>query len=177
MLTTIEAPIEIRATAWRRRRDVLDVLDPARSIQYAHLDRAVGLAIIHGWNVKPCRPGYVRASYSERTIWTTPIAGDTELAAFAHEGGHVEDVTDRPGVVIERDGIRWVCDFESELNAWRFALRVLGYRWNDTMNRFMSDCLWSYRPGYVGTWENRRAMDALIAEGAELAKHYVRIDD
>jgi hypothetical protein len=147
-----------------QRQHVLSVLDPRRTITYKHLDRAVGLAVHHEWNLEGISDRELATAYLEtRTIKTTPIYGDVELAIFCHEGGHLEaPVADRTSM-------------ESEFAAWRWAMNAIGHRWNGAMAREMEACLKSYHPLRVKTYPDLLAMQGVIAEGHEFAKHTVRI--
>ena len=64
-----------------------------------------------------------------------------------------------------------------EVEAWTFAARMLGRRWNRAMHDHASRCLWSYREHgqYIqdGTTE-RQAMDDFIAASFEQSRHVVR---
>lgn len=159
------------------RQDIEAVLNPRRAITYTHVDRAVTLAISYKWNVAPAdKIDNMKAVHSTRTIYSTPIYGDKELASFAHEGGHVEDPDWGLRPHDDWDGYR--NSFDGELFAWRFAMQLLGHhRWNRVMNSHMNDCLWSYRPDYVRNAENRLAMEMLVAEGQAVADGRIYLPD
>jgi hypothetical protein len=81
-----------------------------------------------------------------RTIETPPIYGDLELAAFAHEGGHIEaPMADRTNI-------------DDELLAWRWAMKSLSFRWNAPMQREMEACLRTYHPRRIKTYQDLQLM-------------------
>lgn len=162
------------------RAEVERVLNP-RGSRYRHVDRAVNLAMRYGWTVMPGRLERACANHQTRTIHVPPVDNDVALAVFAHEGGHLED----SGIYEEQDTVRYLADdglthvvvFAAEVFAWTFAIDVLGFRWNKTMQAEMERCLWSYRSNWrhVQTPENRVAMEALVAGGREKAAGVVRM--
>jgi hypothetical protein len=162
-----------------RRRRLLEVLNPGGSITYPHLDRAVSLAMTYGWQVEPALVHRVRpvaASQRTRTIYTTPIVGDSELALFVHEGGHIEDsvANGRRHQAPHASDVGYLISVDAEIAAWRWAMPVIGWRWNKTMQATMETALRSYAR-YLETADERRAMDAVIADGFELSRHIIRV--
>jgi hypothetical protein len=168
---------ETVASQTRRRRELQIVLNPSGAITYPHLGRAVDLALYYWWTVAPADEHQVGIKgYSHqatRTIYTMPIRGDAELALFVHEGGHLEDQDADNRRHSHRDGARMI-SIEAEVVAWRFAMRRLGWRWNRTMQDSMVVCLQTYGT-YIETPDERHAVEALIADGHDQARHVVRI--
>ena len=79
-----------------QRRHALSVLNPGGTITYAHLDRAVDLAVRYELNLALVSDWRRAAACSAtRTIETPPIYDDAELALFAHELGHLENPVSR----------------------------------------------------------------------------------
>jgi hypothetical protein len=158
------APYADRTRA-EQLQHVLSVLDPRRDIRYEHLKRAVDLAVQHEWNLE-LEPERHKATahFATRTIKTPPIYGDLELAVFVHEGGHLESPMGG-----DRDRI------DNELLAWRWGMRALAFRWNIAMQREMEACLKTYQPLRIKTYQDLKLMEAVIAEGAEQARHVVHL--
>ena len=102
--------------------------------RYRHWRRAVDLAVEHNIEVQPRPRGAQSPGYAyrrDRMVLTAPIDCDEALATFAHEVGHV--MTPRAPREID-----------DEMNAWKWAIYALDWRWNQAMEMYMADCLRSY---------------------------------
>ena len=164
-----------------RRRQIIAVLNPGGAITYPHLDYAVDLAVQYGWNIEPVTAGDggARANRITRTIWTPPIECDESLALFAHEGGHVQDRLDTERRYSPHPvGQHCRVSIAGEVEAWGFAMRHLGRRWNQAMHQHMVKCLWSYGQGghyFVDSATERVLFDDVIAASREQARGVVRL--
>lgn len=158
------------AYANRTRVEQLDhvrsVLDPCFASKYQHLDYAIDVAVRYEWNLKLVSDWKdATGCFSTRTIETPSIYSDVDLAVFMHEGGHVET----PVAWADRESM------ESELAAWRWAMKTLGRRWNTVIQHTMVDCLRTYQSWRVKTYQDLLTMEAVFAEGHELTRHIVRM--
>lgn len=166
-----------RAAAQQRRRAIKAVLDPQNAINYCHIERAIDLAIEADVTVKATTPGNASANEAMKTVWTPPILGDTEFAAYVHELGHIARAVDDANafVVEDEDGQTWRSSLNGECAAWEWAVKALGFRWNTPMQREMERCLRSYQPSVVKTIADLQALERTLADGEEAARHIVRI--
>lgn len=162
---------------WRRRKDLEAVLIP-HGEAYRYADHAVELAVRHDWNVVRACDGRFAATAATRTIYMPrAVDNDHAYASFLHEGGHIEEpeATTRPFLHEPGEGVTWLLSMEAEIAAWRAALAFANFRWQPAMNMCMEQCLWTYRKSLVMYPEWRTAMETLIADGAQQARHVVRI--
>jgi hypothetical protein len=160
------------APPFMQKRALERLLRPVAGPCCAHLDRAVALALAHGWHVTPAWDAHFAAQQATRTIYTRPLADDRDFAAFCHEGGHVEDPHVRRRIEDEPAGL--IISIEGEASAWLWAMDAAAYRWNATMQTFMVACLREYVT-YRETREDLRVLEAVVAHGADQAKHVVRL--
>lgn len=166
------APAVAIVSLAQRRRQLQQVLDPHMA-RFRHLDFAVDQAIRYGWNVeRAVDDNDIRANRATRTIYMTPVVSDNDVAMLFHEGGHLED----------REVRRWIhaagrrVSITGEIEAWRFAMRTLGWRWTLPMHDGLTQSLWSYRKdGYIQEPSERVAFDDLIEASRELARHVVHV--
>lgn len=171
---------ETATEKWRRRGAIEDILNPRRASAYQFTDWAVDLALRNHWNCAAADHVYTRASIRGRVIYTPPVMGDEELALFLHEGGHLQDPDHGrhdDDVVVMAGGLVHVHSLQAEFFAWRWAMQTLAHRWNTRMQQHLETCLRSYQGIglFARGYADLQAMNAVIAEGAELARHVVRI--
>jgi hypothetical protein len=154
---------------WKRRQQIESALNPRGTITYEGLTFAINLALEHRWNVAPVASiDDTRANYQTRTIYSSPIHGDAELALFSHEAGHLSD----PDIDDKRRGIA------IETFGWRWAIKKLGWRWSAAMTREMECCIRTYHGiGLIKCREDLQALEDVIAEGHEANRHIVRMID
>jgi hypothetical protein len=166
------------ATERLYRRRQIEMIVKAADSTYRNADHFVDLALRHRWHVVRTYDGRCAASTSTRTVYLPGyIDSDEEYANALHEGGHVEDVDaeTRDYLCEYSGGWTWKTSFEGELEAWRRALGLAGYRWSARMNKTMETSLWAYR-SHVRMRECWRAsMDNLIAQGREQSRRVVRM--
>ena len=159
-----------QATDLKRRREIEAVLRPSGGHVCAHLDRAVGLALNHRWNVTR---GEFAAVHATRTIETWPLESDTDFCQFAHEGGHLADpyYHQRPRTTKREPQGRRV-SLEGEAYAWLWAMNAAGHRWSRAMQGEMVECLRSYVT-FAERMDDVRMLEAVVAHGA--ARGVVRL--
>lgn len=162
------------------RRMELEAVMKSPEHTYQHVDFLVDLALRHRWRVMRANNGRFTACTETRTAYIPCYVDDDEsFAMFLHEtAGHLEDPNDatRPFLREQHaNGVTYAISFEAELDSWRAAMACAGRRWSARANKAMESALWTYRQSLVMYPQWRKAMDDLVAAGAEQARHVVRM--
>lgn len=150
------------------------MLEPLARERGWQSEYAVRNALMFNWEVVRDTAERRRANGETRTIWTPAIVSDEDLAAFMHEGGHVEDQAPMDGRVVvydASDGLRLRVNIPREVAAWRFALTRLRARWNAAMHEELKASVHSYAVDWRSLIRSmdRASIRDLLADSAELA--------
>lgn len=165
---------DVKRARMQYERRVRRVLTPPWGVEYKHLAFAVNLVVKHGieaYIALTPESAYALPLKRPQEIYVPWCASDVNLAAITHEIGHC---VDEPNEHHREDGRPTL---ESEVTAWRFAIRTLGrLRWSEECQSFMKNCLRGYCRSHV-TDANRDAqlLQAVVDEGRQALSRTVRI--